>query len=89
MLNHVESIAEVERKIAALEAQRGAPDEPPALDAQIGALRRTRAWHAVRLDQTHPNVGTASLFERSGRSKRSARRAPSAPDTPLSGLALV
>lgn len=88
-MNHLQSIAEVERKIAALEALRGTPSEPPALDAQVGQLRRTREWHAVRLDQEHHNVGTSSLYERSGRSKRTAIRRNTALDQPLSTLALA
>lgn len=71
-MNHQANIAEVQAKISALEALRGTPDEPPALDAQIGQLRRTARWHTVRLEQDHHNVGRSSLYARSGRSKRSA-----------------
>lgn len=71
-MNHQANIVEVEARIAALEALRGSSDEPPALDAQIGQLRRTVRWHSVRLAQAHHNTGSASLYARSGRSKRSA-----------------
>jgi hypothetical protein len=88
-MNHLVCMAEVEGKIAQLEGLRGTPSEPPALDALIGCLRRTRAWHSVRLDQQHPNVGKASLFERSGRSKRTNRSPHSVSDQPLDGLVLA
>lgn len=71
-MNHQANIIEAQAKIAALEALRGTRDEPPALDAQIGQLRRTVRWHSVRLEQDHHNVGRSSLYARSGRSKRSA-----------------
>lgn len=88
-MNHLDCITAAEVKIAALEALRGTPQEPPALDALIGVLRRTRTWHSVRLDQQHPNIGSASLFERSGRSKRTTRSPHSVSDQPLDGLVLA
>jgi transcription termination factor NusB len=85
-MNRLEHIARLEAEISALESLRGTDREPPALDAQIGQHLRTLAWHRVRLDETHHNVGRASLYDRSGKSKR-ARRAVER-DFPLVGLAV-
>lgn len=80
-------IAEIRAEIDALNALRGTPQEPPALDAQLGQLQRTLRWHESRLDPPHHNTGSASLYERSGRSKRARRRYNPALDYPAVTLA--
>lgn len=69
-MQHLNHVAQLEAEISALEKKRGTREEPPALDAQIGILRRTRDWHAARLDQRPRNVGKSSLYEKGGRSQR-------------------
>lgn len=80
-------IAELRTEIEALEALRGTPNEPPALNAQLGQLQRTLRWHEARLDPPHHNTGSTSLYERSGRSKRTRRRFNTALDYPVVSLA--
>lgn len=70
-------------EIAALEALRGTPQQPPALDAQVGQLQRTLRWHESRLEPPHHNTGSASIYERNGRSKRTTRRFDAARDYPV------
>jgi len=79
-------IAEIRAEIAQLTALRGTPQEPVALDAQIGQLQRTLRWHETRLDPPHPNTGRLSVYERSGRSKRSVRHFPAYRDLPVVSL---
>lgn len=79
-------ITQLQAEIARLEALRGTAEEPPALDAQVGQLRRTLAWHEARLGPSHYNVGSASLYERTGRSKRTVKRFNPALDYPAFSL---
>jgi hypothetical protein len=75
-------ITEIQAEIAALEAVRGTPEQPVALDAQLGQLQRTLRWHMRRLDPPHYNTGRSSLYDRNGRSKRNVRRLPVQADYP-------
>ena len=86
MMGNQTRIIELQAEIAALERLRGTAQEPPALDAQVGQLRRTLQWHESRLDPPHHNTGEVSLYERSGRSKRAKRRFDPARDYPLVSL---
>lgn len=74
MMGKTSRISEIQAEIRRLEALRGTPEQPPALEALLGQLRRTLQWHASRIDPPHYNTATVSLYERSGRSKRAKRR---------------
>jgi hypothetical protein len=79
-------ISEIQAEIAHLEAVRGTPGEPVALDAQLGQLQRTLRWHMRRLDPPHFNTGRSSLYDRNGRSKRTVRRPLPQADYPAVSL---